>query len=216
MPRSHPSWKQIINGNLVFNISFDMLIDLNSSVRTAFDLGRNTSRLLRFREGKWHTSDRYGKFHLYGAFDNGDSKDMSKRKISVFGLVLTYNEDRGTLTLLPEDYDTSMKYFLNLMKKMTGLPFARLEMRHSKKMVKREAVSQGGPAKPCKVYWSNALRFDPTDNKGKCLHFTASTGGTLFVVFAALPKDDTTWYYVEISPAMVAIHKVRYTANGLR
>ena len=69
---------------------------------------------------------------------------------------------------------------------------------------KRETLA----SPPCHVQWSNSLRFDPTDGGGKCLHFTAATEGSLFVVFSALPKDKNTWYYVEITPQRVAIYKV--------
>ena len=55
--------------------------------------------------------------------------------------------------------------------------------------------------------WSNALRFDPT-GEGRCLHFTASTKGTVFVIFSAIPKDKDTWYYVQISPYGVGMFKV--------
>ena len=62
---------------------------------------------------------------------------------------------------------------------------------------------------PLQEKWSNALRFDPTDTEGKCLHFTASTAGTLFVIFAALPKEPESRYLVEISPEGVYIYKVK-------
>lgn len=60
---------------------------------------------------------------------------------------------------------------------------------------------------PCKVKWSNALRFKPT-GVGRCLHFTASTKGTVFVIFSVIPNDKDTWYYVEMSPYGVGVLKV--------
>lgn len=62
---------------------------------------------------------------------------------------------------------------------------------------------------PCNVKWSNALRFDPS-GEGRCLHFTASTKGTVFVIFSVIPKDKDTWYYVQISPYGVGIFKVTW------
>ena len=186
-----------------------MLEDLPSSIRGALDIGRNTSRLVRFHNKRWRTSDQDGNFHLYGAFNNGDSKDIFRQKISIFGLILTFNEAEGTLTLSPEDYKASKKFFPTLEEQMTGVEFARLEVLN-KETVKRDSPPAVVSLKPCKVYWSNALRFDPTDAKGKCLHFTASAEGSIFLVFAALPKNDATWYYVEINSARVAIYKVGY------
>ena len=214
MPPGHPSWKQIVTDGLQFKISFDMLDDLSSTLLSVLDIGRNTSRLVRYQDNRWQTSDRDGNFHLYGEFDNGDSKDISRHKISILGLVLTFNEAQGTLSLSPEDYSESKTFFQNLGENMLGIPLARLEML-DEKAVKRGVIPAGGPISPCKVYWSNALRLDPTDSQGKCLHFTASTEGTIFVVFAALPKVNTTWYTIEISRKRVAIYKVRKPAEGL-
>ena len=203
----HPSWKQIIKGNAVFRVSFDMVDDLRSSLRKALDIERNASLLVHFSDKKWGTSDRLGKFHLYGRFDNGQSGDVSRRKMSILGLVLTFNEADGTLTLSPEDYKASRKFFPTLGEELTGIQFARIQSPHQR-VVKKEVIPDDTPLEPCKVDWSNALRLDPTDRNGKCLHFTASTEGTIFVVFAALPKDDATWYTVEISPSRVVTYKV--------
>ena len=190
----------------MIKVSFDLLNDLPNAFRDAFNLEHNATRLVRFLENTWYTSNRDGSFHLYDGFNNGNSDKTAKRKISILGLVLTFNEVDGTLVLSKSDFDESRKFFPTLSEDMKGAKLARVEMPFEQ-AVKRTTDSPTA-VQPCQVKWSNALRLDPTDSKGKCLHFTASTAGTLFVVFAALPKDSNSQYYVEISPEKAAIYKV--------
>ena len=164
-------------------------------------------RLVRFSNNKWQTSDEHGAFHLYGVFGNDTMKDISHHKMTILGLVLTYDERDGSLILASEDLEASKNLFPTLKEAMIGMEFARIKIPHSED-VKRGTVLSDGSAEPCNVDWSNALRLDPTDRNGKCLHFTASTEGSLFVAFAALPKNKNTWYYIEISPTRVASYKV--------
>ncbi|KAL9985536.1 hypothetical protein ACROYT_G007953 [Oculina patagonica] len=86
-----PTWANIIKHNKVFKVSFDMLDDLPNALRKALDIRHDMSRLVKFYKKKWYTSDNDGSFHLYGAFNNGHSSNTSQRKISVLGLVLTFN-----------------------------------------------------------------------------------------------------------------------------
>lgn len=198
-----PLWSTITKQNNVFRVSFDLLNGLPNAFREAFNLEHNTSRLVRFYDNMWYTSDRDGSFHLYGGFNNGKSDNTAHKKVSILGLVLTFNEADGTLLLSKSDFEESQKHFPTLTEDMKGAKLARLEIPYAKP-VKRSSTAK----QPCQVKWSNALRFDPTDAKGKCLHFTASAAGSIFVVFAALPKDSSSRYYVEISPDKVAIYKV--------
>ncbi|KAJ7375171.1 hypothetical protein OS493_001909 [Desmophyllum pertusum] len=201
-----PSWAAMVKRNKVFNVAFDMLEDLPHTLLEAFNIGRGMNRLVRYYKKKWYTSDRDGSFHLYGGFDNGNSGNDSQRIISILGLVLTFREADGSLVLSENDFKASKKFFPTLTEEMKGTELARVNM-PSEQSDKRSATTPPPTTGPCQVKWSNALRFDPTDSKGKCLHFTASTAGTIFAVFAALPKDSNTRYYVEISPEKVATYK---------
>jgi len=90
-----------------------------------------------------------------------------------------------------------------------GTELARVDIPSGKSDKRTTETTPAQPeesGQPCQIKWSNALRFDPTDTNGKCLHFTASTAGTIYV--AALRKDSDTRYYVEISPERVAMLKV--------
>jgi hypothetical protein len=68
----------------------------------------------------WITANENGKFHWYNAFANGGSHSSSNTKISIFGLVLTYAESDGSLTLAPADYDESNTYISNLDEHLKG------------------------------------------------------------------------------------------------
>ena len=206
MPFQSPTWKQIIKPNKVFKVTFDLINDLPNAFRNALAIERHMSRLVKFYKRKWYTSDRDGSFHLYGAFRNGNSSNTSKRKISILGLVLTFDEEDGTLVLSESDFKASKRFFPTLSEEMKEAELARVEFPFEQP-VKRSSNTPTA-VQPCQVKWSNALRFDPTDTRGKCIHFTASTTGTIFVVFAALPKDSKARYYVEISPEKAAIYKV--------
>ncbi|KAL9983627.1 hypothetical protein ACROYT_G005826 [Oculina patagonica] len=206
-----PSWARIIKHSKVFKVSFDMFNDLPNAHREGLNIERDMNRLVRYYKRKWYTSDHDGSFHLYSGFDNGNSDNTSQRKISILGLVLTFREADGSLVLAESDFKASKKYFPTLSEELVGTELARVDIpsKESDKTTTRRTDPPAEPtsAQPCQVKWSNALRFDPTDTNGKCLHFTASTAGTIYVVFAALPKDIDTRYYVQISPEKAAIYK---------
>lgn len=205
-----PSWRNITKHGKEFKVSFDMLGDLPNAYREGLDIGRDMNRLVRYYKKKWYTSGRDGSFHLYGGFDNGNSGNTSQRKISILGLVLTFRESDGSLVLSKSDFKASKKFFPTLSEELMETELARVDIPSaiSDTSTTETVEPQPTSVQPCQIKWSNALRFDPTDNNGKCLHFTASTVGTIFVVFAALPMDSATRYYVEISPQRVATFKV--------
>ena len=172
-----------------------------------YNIPRNMIRLVKYEKGKWLTSDKDGSFHLYNAFNNGNSDNPRQHKMSIMGLVLSYNEQGESLELLQSDLESSKQSFPGLHKSLLGKTLASV-------VTKAQAKPKTGFKRatlvnpPCNVKWSNTLRFDPTDSSGKCLHFTASTEGKLFVVFSTLPNDKSSWYYIEIGPDKVAIYKV--------
>lgn len=172
-----------------------------------YTIPRNMSRLVKYTNGKWLIGEEDGSFHLYNAFNNGGTGDARKRKMSIFGLVLSYNEKSGGLEMLPADFEASKQFFPNLHEFLAGRTLARVAI-ETKSVTKVANKREAAASDPCNVKWSNALRFDPTDSNGKCLHFTAASEGKIFVVFSTLPKDKSSWYYTEITPDRVAIYKV--------
>lgn len=206
---SASAWQSISSGHKKFRVIFDMKKDLIGA--DDYTIPRNMNRLMRYSDGKWQAGEEDGSFHLYNTFNNGKSGDAKNRKISVLGLVLSYNQNTGGLDLMQGDVSDSQKFFPDLPKFLTGRTLARIVLENddsSKQGTKREAESSTTVQKPCNVQFSNALRFDPTDSNGKCLHFTATTEGSIYVVFSTLPKDQSSWYYTEITPQKVAIYKV--------
>ncbi|XP_031555995.1 uncharacterized protein LOC116292780 [Actinia tenebrosa] len=200
-----PSWNEMTNNPKRFHVIFDMLEDLKGAIHGGIDIPKSMSRIVQFSQGKWYTTNGNGEFHLYDGFNNGGSGDKSNKKISIFGLVLQYDESEGSLTLNQADYAVSQRYFPELSELLKGRQLARVEWPTANSFTERNQRALGHL--PCNLQWSNGLRFDPSDRDGKCLHFTASTKGALYVVFSAVPSNKDTWYYVEISPFGVAIYK---------
>lgn len=150
-------------------------------------------------------------FHLYSGF-SGALKDPRKHRMTIFGLTLSYNEKDGSLLLGNEDFQSSKKVFPGLAADMKGKPLARVESVNRESASKRNQVRWATQAsaknEPCHAEWSNILRIDLLNMEGKCLHFTAASKGTIYVVFSASPRNLKARYVVKISPRKVVIFKV--------
>lgn len=158
----------------------------------------HTDKFARFYNGEWFIGDSRDHMDLTTGCKRGKGKD---NKICVLGLVLTYNAQNGFLTLAKEDFNVSKEAFPSLTTDLIGSLIAHVEWPPDYIFQLKEVVGY----LPCKVKWSNVLRFDPSNKGGKCLHFSASSKGTIFVIF---PDNKDTWYYVQISPHGVGIFKV--------
>lgn len=132
--------------------------------------------------------------------------------MTIFGLTLSYNEKDGSLLLDDENFQSSKKVFPALAADMKGKPLARVESVIREGASRRNQVRLATQAStdnvPCHAEWSNILRIDLVNMEGKCLHFTAASTGTIYVVFSASPKNLNARYVVEISPQKVVIFKV--------
>ena len=154
----------------VFHVIFDMGVELRG---TRSKIPKSMSRLVKRRSNWWITANENGKFHWFNAFGNGGSHSSSNRKISIFGLVLTYAELDGSLTLATADYDESRKYISNLEEHLKGKVLARVEWPAST-LFSRMTDTTTRLHTPCNVKWTNPFRFDPNDSmQDKCVHFTA-------------------------------------------
>ena len=205
-----PKWKEIVQENSTLTVKFDMETDLARGVDGLGKIEKNMTREVKFTGGRWFTADEYGKFHLYSGYRNGKSGELRNHKLSIFGLVLSYNSKYRSLDLIKEDFNESKRTYPTLREEMIGFPLAHLTVTHSNSFhdsVKRGSVPSPAVT-PCNVKWSNALRLDPTTTGGRCLHFTASSAGDFFVVFATIPSRRSSWYYVQIGVSKVAIYKV--------
>ena len=164
-------------------------------------LSPHEEKYVRFYNREWFVGDRSDQLNLATGCNLGNGK---VNKICIFGLLLTYNQQSGLLTLAKEDFNISKKTFSSLSKDMIGSLIARVEWPSDHIFQMKKVIGY----LPCNVEWSNVLRFDPSNQEGKCLHFAASSKGTVFVIFAAVPNNKNTWYYVQISPSGVGIFKV--------
>ena len=107
-----PNWQAIAAGKKHLRVIFDLKKDFIGN--DDYRIPRNMSRLVKFSEGRWLTAEEDGSFHFYNGFMNGDSGDPRKRKISILGLVLSYNQKTGGLELLPADFEASKKIYPDL------------------------------------------------------------------------------------------------------
>jgi len=201
-----PAWKEVTQANTTIRVTFDMENDLARGMDGAVKIQKNMTREVRFKRGRWFTADENGKFHMYSGYRNGKTAQLKKQKLSIFGLVLSYNSKDGSLELSDQDFNESKKIYPTLREEMIGFPLARVSRKHSDSLTPLKRNPPAAP-KPCNVKWSNALRLDPTTTGGRCLHFTASSAGDLFVIFATVPSKRSTWYYVQMGVNKVAIYK---------
>ena len=208
-----PTWKEITQQGTTIKVTFDMENDLARGSDGLVKIQRNMTREVSFTRGRWFTADKDGKFHMYSGYRNGKSAELKKHKLSIFGLVLSYNSKYGSLEMSDDDFNASKEIYPTLSQELVGFPLARVSLERPNAVSSIKRNSQPPAVIPCNVKWSNALRFDPTTTGGRCLHFTASSAGDIFVVFATIPSQRQTWYYVQIGNDKVVIYKVTVTSN---
>eukprot|EP00058_Branchiostoma_floridae_P005553 XP_002591041.1 hypothetical protein BRAFLDRAFT_69406 [Branchiostoma floridae] len=195
-----PSWQEMISGGefkVVFSMPYSIphFLDPFATVHVKFRSG--SDNWLTIREGRTPK--------LFDGHRNGNSGDVTRHKVSVGGLVMTYSENNGIFTVTEEDYEASAAAILNLPVWISGMEVARAEYKSLLEQLSHHSSSTGGQM-PCNLQWSNSHRIDPTDG-GKCIHFTAASEGDIYLVFAGVPKDHQTWVTVEISTSGVAMYK---------
>eukprot|EP00058_Branchiostoma_floridae_P004870 XP_002590358.1 hypothetical protein BRAFLDRAFT_76619 [Branchiostoma floridae] len=195
-----PSWQEMMSGQefkVVFNMPYNIPHLLTA--RAVLNLK------YRSKSHSWLTIRPGSTPNEFDAHKNGDSGDITQHKVSVGGLVMTYDENTGTFTVTQDDFDASSAVIQNLPAWVNGMVVARAEYKSLLEQLSHQQSSTKGQM-PCNLQWSNALRIDPTDG-GKCIHFTAASKGDIFVVFSGVPEDHETWVTVEISTSGVAVYK---------
>ncbi|XP_078657439.1 uncharacterized protein LOC144903312 [Branchiostoma floridae x Branchiostoma belcheri] len=193
-----PTWEEMTSGD-EFIIHIDMPYNIPRFLKAKASLH------VIYKRGRWMTiTDRLHP-HIFNGFRNGGSGDTAAHKISVGGLVMSYGEDTGLLTVTQEDFEASAELIADLPDWLIGMDVGRAEYSSLMEQISNHQSLDRGHV-PCNMQWSNAHRIDPT-NGGKCIHFTAASEGDIFVVFAGIPRDHETWLTVEISPDGVALYK---------
>ncbi|XP_066287457.1 uncharacterized protein [Branchiostoma lanceolatum] len=192
-----PAWEDMTGGK-EFTVVFDMPYNI-PGILQAQDVME-----LKFFRHKWFSNRRGFVPHLYDGYKNGGSNDIQEKKVSVQGLVMTYDEETGVFTVTDDDFEASAPLIQDLPVWIKGRDVARAEHKKLLNHLRQKSETVGNV--PCSIKWSNAHRFDPTDG-GKCIHFTAASEGDIFVVFASIPRNHETWIYIQISPDGVALYK---------
>ena len=185
------------------NAQFLVVFNLKEEIygKNDEEISHNMEKYVRFYRGEWFVSDSRDEIKMATGCSLGGGQN---NKICILGLLLEYNQQTGFLTLSKQDFELSKKSFPTLTEDLIGSLIAHVEWPPERIFQIKNVVGY----LPCNVKWSNVFRFDPSNKEGKCLHFTASSKGTVFIIFAAVPNNKDTWYYVQISPYGVGIFKV--------
>ena len=79
-----------------------------------------TGLQMHYFAGKWFVENDFGKARLTDGYSNGGSDDPVNRKISVKGLVLTFEHESGLFRLKDEDYDASLVFWKTIFYGLKG------------------------------------------------------------------------------------------------
>ncbi|XP_077985473.1 uncharacterized protein LOC144440089 [Glandiceps talaboti] len=207
-----PDWNYIKSGKS-FSIAFDMDEDIEGG-RRGSTIPKDQIFTMHYFASKWFVEKDTGKARLTDGYSNGGSDIPVNRKISVRGLVLTFEPEAGYFKLNDEDYDASLVFWKSIFDGLKGQFIAQVSWPMSIEAANTEDLEgrfmEGTVQRiPCNIHWSNVQLLDTTHG-GVCLFFSAVSEGTIYAVFSSVPKDTTTWYFVEISPVLVAIHKFNH------
>ncbi|XP_035698852.1 uncharacterized protein LOC118431702 [Branchiostoma floridae] len=198
---TYPTWLELINGD-TYKIIFDLPENIN------YDITKTTEAFLVYARGRWNCHKPGSKMHMYNSRNNGGSGDTSKRKVTCFGFVMTYDEATGAFDVTPEDQEASKQILGNLPRNYANSNVARAEYVSPLEHSQENGRSLAGIVEaPCTVKWSNSYQIKPAEAGGRCLYFVAASSGDIFVVFSAIPRDKSTWYHLQISYQGVALYK---------
>ena len=163
LKRNVPQWKALTTNKGPFKVILDMKEDLKDPLHGSvvipkeFDSSTIIGSLMTREESSICTM----------ALTMEEAATLKNKKISVLGLVLSFEEKTGRLVLADSDYEASKKIFATLNSMMKGSIVGQVEV-GSGKAFKR----QNSPAPsitPCNVMFSNALRFDPHEEENVCI-----------------------------------------------
>ena len=174
---------------------------------TSRKIEKDQEIFIRYNYGRWESSNDGQYFPLYDRCAFGGSDAINSHKVCVHKLVLKYDEEKpGELILDSDGFQLAKERFTSLQDEWNGMSLARVEYKQGALF----KIKQGVGYLPCNIQWSNVQRSRlSSDAGGKCLRFAAASEGNIYVVFAAVPADPSTWYYVDISSEGVGILKVR-------
>ncbi|KAI8486042.1 hypothetical protein Bbelb_361420, partial [Branchiostoma belcheri] len=115
-----PTWEDMTGGK-EFTVVFDMPYDI-PGILQAQDVVT-----LKFYRHKWFSTRKGFVPHLYDGYKNGGSNDVQAKKVSVQGLVMTYDERTGVFTVTENDFNASAALLTDLPDWVKGRDVARAE-----------------------------------------------------------------------------------------
>lgn len=194
-------WDRDMTGpdDKTLRVQFDMRNEILGS--GGLSIPSKSGRDITFHRSRWYTRAPDGLMHLYNGYNNGGTGNLNNKKLSLLGLVLSYDANEGSLVLSEKGYNDSDQWHSKDLEGRIGDALARAYYYEGDDDTLEEREY------PCNVQWSNTRRM----SQDQCLHFSASTAEAIFVTLAASPGDITTWYYIKISIYEVAIYKVSIT-----
>ncbi|PAA55510.1 hypothetical protein BOX15_Mlig022132g2 [Macrostomum lignano] len=177
----------------------------------AFDLPQPVPNLIPmkakyriiFKDGIWFaTEPTQTSMHLY---DGCEISESTEARICFRNIMLNYDEKTGLLRVDPRVFPITKSRIPSLPEWLSGSIVARAHRLEMTKSIKADVFS-GRAALPCNIRWLNSHRLDPKKQEN-CIHFTAASEGDIFVIFSAIPKDHTTWYYLQINSEGVSFYQ---------
>uniref|UniRef100_A0A1I8J970 MACPF domain-containing protein n=1 Tax=Macrostomum lignano TaxID=282301 RepID=A0A1I8J970_9PLAT len=171
---------------------------------------------LIYRSGMWFaTEPTQTTMHLYDGCEIPESKEA---KICFRNIIMTYNEASGFLRVDAKDFRATKARIPALPIWLANSVVARVQKLEISATAKNDMYGGRG-AVPCNIKWVNSHRLDPQKEEN-CIHFTAATSGDIFVILSAIPRDHSTWYYLQINPEGVSFYqamelKRRDTQKGM-
>ncbi|PAA48284.1 hypothetical protein BOX15_Mlig021963g3 [Macrostomum lignano] len=173
-----------------FLISFDLPQDIPNLLKS------QAKYVMTYLKDRWFaTEPGHHHAHLYEGCQLEGFKPAETK-------ICIYEEETGFFHIDPLDFIASKRRNPNLPDWIEGTTVARASRIEGQK----GTDSTDAASIPCNVRWLNSHRLDP-DREENCLYFTAATAGDIFVIFASIPRDHTTWYYLQINMDGVTFYK---------
>ena len=187
--KTWPTWERMQKTQ--FKVLFDMQQDLPT-------IPRKAEFIVKYYDGRWWTRRPQGSYSMAGACRS--PQDEAKRSICIAGVPFRYSELDGFINL---DLNTYTKY-------KVVVPFwlrRSLAKVEELKLIVNEGKERGTIGLvPCNPKWSNRQQISISNNSS-CMYFQAASAGSLFVIFAGLPSNFQTWYYIRISRNGVSFYQ---------
>ena len=208
--KTHPTYKDMMSKTS--KVQFDTVMDIGKLI------GKNQAFDLKYKGKKWYSlhpgSDRItessGCLLKYS--------DGLTNPVCVNGVLLSYQQN-GYLVMNQRDFKINAAnmggYLHSYFNKPQPVMVAQVDYVSA---LEEMAVAEGRrmPKLPCNVKWSNSYSLDISKDHN-CLNFNAASAGDIFVLFAGIPTDYTTWYYAQINLEGVAFYqglKLTYARPG--